>query len=77
MQLFEGKREALENGFVGSVYKPGNLAIAFYNGMWAYDGWSVVHTAGIASKWRIFRLLTRIYCTNIASVNAEIASINV
>ena len=49
MVIFSGKRVALENGFEGSILKPGNLAIAFYNGMWAYDGWYVTKKSNYLS----------------------------
>lgn len=39
-----GKTENLENMFEGTTSNPGLLALAFYNGLWAYDGWSSVTT---------------------------------
>lgn len=30
-----------ENLFKGTTVSPGNIVLAFYNGMWAYGGWCV------------------------------------
>lgn len=34
-----GNCENLKNIFDGTTASPGNLALAFYSGMWAYGGW--------------------------------------
>ena len=39
---FEGYTEHFDDAFVGSNDKPGEIALAFYGGMWAYDGWYVL-----------------------------------
>jgi hypothetical protein len=31
--------EYLESGFEGSQTSPSIIALAFYDGLWAYDGW--------------------------------------
>lgn len=41
-QLAIGNTANLSSGFVGTTTNPGNIALAFYNGLWAYDGWSSV-----------------------------------
>lgn len=38
-QLCLGKVENLSSGFEGTTTKPGHIALAFFNGLWAYDGW--------------------------------------
>lgn len=38
-ELFKGNTENLSSGFEGTTTNPGNIALAFYNGLWAYDGW--------------------------------------
>ena len=38
--LFTGHTQHLSSGFEGTETNPGKIAIAFYNGMWAYDGWN-------------------------------------
>lgn len=43
-QLCLGKTEHLKSGFQGTTTSPGHIALAFYNGLWAYDGWSSVTT---------------------------------
>ncbi|XP_053685136.1 b(0,+)-type amino acid transporter 1-like [Sabethes cyaneus] len=43
-QLAIGNTENLSRGFTGSHFNAGNIALAFYNGLWAYDGWSSVTT---------------------------------
>lgn len=43
-QLCLGRTENLESGFQGTTTNPGHIALAFYNGLWAYDGWSSVTT---------------------------------
>ncbi|PVD20379.1 hypothetical protein C0Q70_18533 [Pomacea canaliculata] len=34
-----GDTENLQNGFEDTSDSPGTVAIAFYNGLWAFDGW--------------------------------------
>lgn len=43
-ELCIGKTDNLQNSFEGTTTNPGHLALAFYNGLWAYDGWSSVTT---------------------------------
>lgn len=43
-QLCLGRTEHLASGFQGTTSNPGRIALAFYNGLWAYDGWSSVTT---------------------------------
>uniref|UniRef100_A0A182Y1A9 b(0,+)-type amino acid transporter 1 n=1 Tax=Anopheles stephensi TaxID=30069 RepID=A0A182Y1A9_ANOST len=43
-QLAIGNTENLAGGFQGTNTSPGHIALAFYNGLWAYDGWSSVTT---------------------------------
>ncbi|CAH0771800.1 unnamed protein product [Bemisia tabaci] len=42
--IFIGKTQNLENPFKGSDLSPRAFAVAFYHGLWAYDGWSSVTT---------------------------------
>jgi L-type amino acid transporter 9 len=35
-----GNTQHLENVFQGTTYSLGNIATAFYTGLWAYDGWN-------------------------------------
>ena len=39
LNAFSGYTGALEDGFAGTTAAIGPIALAFYNGMWAYDGW--------------------------------------
>ncbi|XP_022908162.1 b(0,+)-type amino acid transporter 1 isoform X2 [Onthophagus taurus] len=39
-KMFEGNVQHLKNPFKGTVYSIGNIATAFYTGLWAYDGWN-------------------------------------
>ncbi|XP_068082592.1 b(0,+)-type amino acid transporter 1 isoform X2 [Anabrus simplex] len=41
-ELCIGNTENLNKGFEGSSASAKNLALAFYSGLWAYDGWSTV-----------------------------------
>lgn len=43
-QLAIGNTQNLSSGFKGTTTNPGFIALAFYNGLWAYDGWSSVTT---------------------------------
>lgn len=43
-QLAIGNTENLSRGFQGTNFNAGSIALAFYNGLWAYDGWSSVTT---------------------------------
>lgn len=39
MQLCMGNVDNLKSGFEGTTSNPGHIALAFFNGLWAYDGW--------------------------------------
>ena len=34
-----GHVSSLQSGFEGTTKSPSNIALAFYDAMWAYDGW--------------------------------------
>lgn len=38
--LARGNTHLLADPFQGTTSSPGQIALAFYNGLWAYDGWS-------------------------------------
>ncbi|KAM4743556.1 b(0,+)-type amino acid transporter 1 [Anableps anableps] len=38
--MAQGKTENLSNAFEGSSTSFGTIGLAFYNGLWAYDGWN-------------------------------------
>lgn len=38
-QLCLGNTKNLSGAFEGTTTDIGNIALAFYNGLWAYDGW--------------------------------------
>ncbi|KAG0724055.1 b(0,+)-type amino acid transporter 1 [Chionoecetes opilio] len=40
VKLAQGNTAHLSRGFEGSTTNPGNIATAFYSGLWAYDGWN-------------------------------------
>lgn len=39
-----GNTQNLKGGFEGTKFHFGHIALAFYNGLWSYDGWSSVTT---------------------------------
>ncbi|CAH1402731.1 unnamed protein product [Nezara viridula] len=39
-KLVQGNTQNMENMFEGTTYSIGNIATAFYTGLWAYDGWN-------------------------------------
>ncbi|XP_076272347.1 b(0,+)-type amino acid transporter 1-like isoform X1 [Rhynchophorus ferrugineus] len=41
-ELYMGHTENLFRGFEGTSFKPKDIALAFYSGLWAYDGWCTV-----------------------------------
>lgn len=43
-ELAMGNTQNLKSGFQGTNYNFGYIALAFYNGLWSYDGWSSVTT---------------------------------
>lgn len=43
-ELASGNTKNLSDPFKGTITSPGAIALAFYNGLWAYDGWSSVTT---------------------------------
>ncbi|KAF2345042.1 Amino acid/polyamine transporter I [Trinorchestia longiramus] len=40
VKLAQGNTQYLATGFQGSTSKLGDVATAFYSGLWAYDGWN-------------------------------------
>lgn len=40
IMIGKGETEYLESGFEGSTTSPSLIALAFYDGLWAYDGWN-------------------------------------
>ncbi|XP_010794700.1 b(0,+)-type amino acid transporter 1 [Notothenia coriiceps] len=40
VMLAQGNTENLSNAFEGSSTSVGTIGLAFYNGLWAYDGWN-------------------------------------
>ncbi|GFO05908.1 Y+l amino acid transporter 2 [Plakobranchus ocellatus] len=40
VMLLKGQTENFEDGFQGTTSEAGTVAIAFYNGLWAFDGWN-------------------------------------
>lgn len=40
--FFKGNTQNLHKGFEGTKLDANNIALAFYNGLWAYDGWCAV-----------------------------------
>ena len=40
VMISKGETEYLESGFEGSQTSPSIIALAFYDGLWAYDGWN-------------------------------------
>ncbi|XP_066250224.1 b(0,+)-type amino acid transporter 1-like [Euwallacea similis] len=43
-ELSIGNTRNLAKGFKGTSFAPKDVALAFYSGLWAYDGWSAVTT---------------------------------
>lgn len=43
-QMAIGNTKNLDSGFQGSTTDPGRIALAFFSGLWAFDGWSSVTT---------------------------------
>ncbi|XP_030766225.1 b(0,+)-type amino acid transporter 1-like [Sitophilus oryzae] len=41
-ELWCGRTENLFKGFEGTSFRPKDVALAFYSGLWAYDGWCTV-----------------------------------
>lgn len=41
--LVLGKTQNLQKGFEGTSLVPKDVALAFYSGLWAYDGWLVFY----------------------------------
>lgn len=37
--LISGNVKNFQNSFEGSQTSVGSISLAFYNGLWAYDGW--------------------------------------
>lgn len=38
-ELCVGNSKNVGSSFEGTTTNPANIALAFYNGLWAYDGW--------------------------------------
>lgn len=43
-ELAIGNTKNITSGFKGTTSNPGFIALAFFNGLWAYDGWTSVTT---------------------------------
>ncbi|ESO06959.1 hypothetical protein HELRODRAFT_110971 [Helobdella robusta] len=43
VKLFQGYTEYLSTGFKGTSTKPGVIALGFYSGMFAFDGWNAAN----------------------------------
>ena len=39
LYISTGHTSSLQSGFEGTTNSPSNIALAFYDAMWAYDGW--------------------------------------
>lgn len=37
--MCKGEFDNLRSGFEGTNWTPKNISLAFYSGLWAYDGW--------------------------------------
>ncbi|CAF5143344.1 unnamed protein product [Rotaria sp. Silwood1] len=44
VRIAQGHTEYLQNGFDGTTIKPLSIALAFYAGLWAYDGWNCLNS---------------------------------
>lgn len=44
VRIGQGHVEYLQNGFDGTTKRPLNVAVAFYSGLWAYDGWNSLNS---------------------------------
>ncbi|CAF4190769.1 unnamed protein product [Rotaria socialis] len=44
IRMAQGHVENLKTGFEGTTTKPLNVALAFYSGLWAYDGWNCLNS---------------------------------
>ncbi|XP_064598688.1 LOW QUALITY PROTEIN: b(0,+)-type amino acid transporter 1-like [Liolophura sinensis] len=45
VMIGKGNTQYLQNGFEGSKTNPSGIALAFYDGLWAYDGWNNLNYA--------------------------------
>lgn len=43
VMLFQGKTENFENSFEGTNLGVNSIGIAFYQGLWSYDGWNTLN----------------------------------
>ncbi|CAF3008133.1 unnamed protein product, partial [Rotaria sp. Silwood2] len=44
VRIAQGHTQYLQNGFDGTTRKPLSVALAFYAGLWAYDGWNSLNS---------------------------------
>ncbi|UJR36528.1 hypothetical protein I4U23_029249 [Adineta vaga] len=44
VRIGQGHTQNLQNGFAGTTNKPFGVALAFYSGLWAYDGWNSLNS---------------------------------
>ncbi|WKX89892.1 hypothetical protein Q1695_009046 [Nippostrongylus brasiliensis] len=72
----KGWKSNLRDPMKGSNYKPGDLILGFYGGLWAYSGWDVLnYSTGEVAKPR--RNVPLALMTGILTVTAVYVSINV
>lgn len=74
--LFAGKTENLENIMQGTNEKPGDLAIAFYTGLYSYSGWNYLNFVTEELK-DPYKNLPRAICISMPVVTLVYALTNV
>ncbi|CAG5133795.1 unnamed protein product [Candidula unifasciata] len=45
IKIFQGHTEFINEGFEDTSHDPSSIALAFYSGLWAYDGWNNLNYA--------------------------------
>ncbi|XP_068621121.1 large neutral amino acids transporter small subunit 1 isoform X2 [Battus philenor] len=74
--LFSGHTENLENMMEGTITKPGEIAIAFYSGLFSYSGWNYLNFVTEELK-EPYRNLPRAICISMPVVTLVYALTNV
>ncbi|XP_046961567.1 large neutral amino acids transporter small subunit 1 [Vanessa cardui] len=74
--LFSGHTENLENMMQGTITEPGNIAIAFYTGLFSYSGWNYLNFVTEELK-EPYKNLPRAICISMPVVTLVYALTNV
>uniref|UniRef100_A0A3B4YKV0 Zmp:0000001267 n=1 Tax=Seriola lalandi dorsalis TaxID=1841481 RepID=A0A3B4YKV0_SERLL len=75
VMLFQGSTQNFDNSFEGTNVGVSSIGIAFYQGLWSYDGWNTLnylteelkHPEVRKFTFHLFHEITQLYCWQISN----------